>query len=146
VTKDAFQFIHERNTRNECRIGKEINYSVLLFKFCDKKKKYPPLADTRAQWPEMNSASSKSGARLQWKMNRLSIMVSYYSSPKPRDRGDNQNSHLAWPDGDCLACWLIDWNTIGRNTQVVKTYLVWFVTYKNQIVFWWPKKAKFSAH
>lgn len=105
---------------------------IILFydlNFLIKKLKYPSLGYTRAQWPEMNSASCKTGARLQWKMNSLSIMDPYYSSSKPGTDLRRQPKLTPGSLRPKLPAWcLIDWNRIGRNTHLVKTYLVCLVT------------------
>jgi len=115
-----------------------------------KKVKYPSLGSTRAHWPEMNPASCKTCARLEWKMNRLSIMVaSDYSSSNLGQLGlreTQRQSHLCSVSHSVS---LIDWNKSGRNIRPVKTYLVFGLvsqlSQNFQLLDGWPKKVNLDA-
>jgi len=93
------------------KLGKEVNYFVLWFKFSDEKSglSIPGVHHAHAdlRWTQHHVRLC---ARLARKMNSPSIMVATIIH-------HNQQSHL------CLNQ-LIDWNKFGRNTRPVKTYLV----------------------
>lgn len=104
-------------------------------------------AHTDLRWTQHHVKAVRARGE-RWIVWALWPLIIHHQHRHPKR--DNPSSHLSWSKGTdgrtCSSGCLIDWNRIGRNKQVVKTYLVfglvWQVTRtRSSITAQWPKKA-----